>query len=157
MTTTAPTSPNPRRRWLQFSLRTLMVVMLVFGCGFGWFAYKIKRAREQREVVKAIEKLGGYINERTTSGGVAWATVTWLGRLAGEDLASDVTMLALSETQVTDAGLEQLRGLTQLCLLDLCNTEVEAGLAHLTGLTQLESRTSVTPWSPTPDWCISVA
>jgi hypothetical protein len=31
-----------------------MVVMLVFGCGFGWFAYKIKRAREQREVVKGL-------------------------------------------------------------------------------------------------------
>ena len=95
----APTTPKPCRRWLQVSLRTMMVLMLTFGCGFGWFAYKIKRAREQREVVKAIEKLGGYINERTTSGGVAWATVTWLGRLAEEDLASDVTMLALSETQ----------------------------------------------------------
>lgn len=36
---TVPTAtPKPRRRWLQFSLRTLLVLMLVFGCGFGWLA-----------------------------------------------------------------------------------------------------------------------
>ena len=34
-------SQKPRRRWPQFSLRTLMVLMLVFGCGFGWLVSKI--------------------------------------------------------------------------------------------------------------------
>jgi hypothetical protein len=30
MTTTAPTTiPKPRRRWLQFSLRTLLVLILI--------------------------------------------------------------------------------------------------------------------------------
>ncbi len=33
MTTTAPETPKPRRRWLQFSLRTLMLLMLVLGVG----------------------------------------------------------------------------------------------------------------------------
>jgi hypothetical protein len=33
--TTGPTSPKPRRRWFQYSLRTLLVLMLAFGCGFG--------------------------------------------------------------------------------------------------------------------------
>jgi hypothetical protein len=46
--TTAPTPPKPRHRWLQFSLRTMMVVVLVFRCGMGWFAYKLKQARRQR-------------------------------------------------------------------------------------------------------------
>lgn len=27
---------RPRRRWFQFSLKTLLVMMLVFGCGLGW-------------------------------------------------------------------------------------------------------------------------
>ena len=34
-----------RRRWLQFSLRTLLVLMLVFGAGFGWLAHEIQHAR----------------------------------------------------------------------------------------------------------------
>ena len=38
MTTAPTTTPKPKRRWLQFSLRTLMVVMVVFGTGLGWFA-----------------------------------------------------------------------------------------------------------------------
>ena len=37
VTTTAPTTTTPRRRWLQFSLRTMLVLMVVVGCGFGWF------------------------------------------------------------------------------------------------------------------------
>ena len=48
VTTTAPISPKPRRPWLQFRLRTMLVIVLVFGCGMGWFAYKLKQARRQR-------------------------------------------------------------------------------------------------------------
>lgn len=35
MTTTPPIIPTPRRRWLQFSLRTMMALVLVIGCGLG--------------------------------------------------------------------------------------------------------------------------
>ena len=37
-----PVKATPCRRWLQFSLRTPLV--LVFGYGRGWLAYEIKRA-----------------------------------------------------------------------------------------------------------------
>ena len=41
---------------------------------------------------------------------------------------------------MTDAGLEHLKGLTQLHSLDLGGTKVtDAGLEHLKGLAQLES------------------
>ena len=41
---------------------------------------------------------------------------------------------------MTDAGLEHLKGLTQLQSLCLGNTKVtDAGLEHLKGLTQLQS------------------
>ena len=54
MTTAPTTTPKPKRRWLQFSLRTLMVVMVVFGTGLGWFAHEVHQARQQREALKAI-------------------------------------------------------------------------------------------------------
>ena len=41
---------------------------------------------------------------------------------------------------MTDAGLEHLKGLTQVQSLNLSQTEVtDAGLKHLKGLTQLQS------------------
>ena len=47
--------------------------------------------------------------------------------------------LSLGEAQVTDAGLVHLRGLTQLQDLSLYLTQVtDAGLVHLKGLTQLQ-------------------
>jgi hypothetical protein len=48
--------------------------------------------------------------------------------------------LELRNTEVTDAGLEYLKGFNQLEQLNLENTEVtDAGLKYLNGLIQLES------------------
>jgi hypothetical protein len=33
----SPTTPKPRRRWLQFSLRTMLVLVLILGCGLACF------------------------------------------------------------------------------------------------------------------------
>jgi len=62
VTTTAPTTTIPLRRWLRFSLRTLIVLMLVLGAGLGWFAREVQKARAQREAATAIEKLGGSVD-----------------------------------------------------------------------------------------------
>ena len=43
MTTAPTTTPKPRRRWLQFSLRTVMVLVLVLGAGFGWLSHQVDR------------------------------------------------------------------------------------------------------------------
>ena len=109
MTASPTPTPKPRRRWLQFSLRTLLVLMLAFACGFGWLAYKIERAREQREAVVAIEELGGIADCGPTSGGMIRTAVAWVGKLLGEDLFVDVRAVSLDDTQVTDAGLKHLR------------------------------------------------
>ena len=68
-------------------------------------------------------------------------------------------MAWLDGTKVTDAGLEHLKGLTQLHKLGLNNTKVsDAGLEHLNGLTQLQmagaspARTSAMPgWNTSKD------
>ncbi len=46
------------RRWLQFSLRTFLIVLTV-GCL--WLGSKVERARKQREAVEAIEAVGGVV------------------------------------------------------------------------------------------------
>ena len=79
MSTTAPTTPKPRRRWLQFSLRTLMVLMLVLGCGLSWLAREVQQARAQREAAKAIGKLGGRVSCLPPTGGMVRTAVAWVG------------------------------------------------------------------------------
>jgi hypothetical protein len=47
-------------------------------------------------------------------------------------------LLAVSETQVTDQGLQHLARLTRLEKLDLSDTKItDPGLVHLAGLTEL--------------------
>ena len=52
-------TPKPRRHCLQFSLRAMMVLVLVVSVAWGWFACKLKQAREQWAAIDAIRSLGG--------------------------------------------------------------------------------------------------
>jgi hypothetical protein len=48
------TTLKPKRRWYQFSMRTLLVVMVVFVVGVGWVCYRVRRAQTNRDRVVAI-------------------------------------------------------------------------------------------------------
>ena len=88
--------------------------------------------REQREAVTAIEKLGGSVYWKPASGGMIRTAVGWVGESLGEDLSVDVRVVYLKSTPVTDAGLQHLRGLTQLQELSLHSTQVtDAGVNDL--------------------------
>ena len=58
----------PARRWYQFSLRTLLIVMTLFTVGVGGLGGRMHQARRHRdrvaaddEAVAAFEKLGGSV------------------------------------------------------------------------------------------------
>ena len=160
MTMTPPTPAKPRRRWLQFSLRTLLVLMLVAGAGVGWFAHEVRQTRAHREAVKAAEN-ARKVADMARMEAETQTMAAERQRMAAERAADEATMAArkavaetaeseiqklggrvtgldLSATKVTDAGLVHLEGLTQLQTLNLGATSItDAGLAHLEGLTQL--------------------
>jgi hypothetical protein len=146
MTTNAPPNPTTRRRWLQFSLRTLMVLVLLASVAMSWLAVKMQRAKRQREAANRIVKLGGsvtYDYEVDASGQRIPNTnapgPTWLRRLLGQDFFADVVQANLDSTEVTDAELEFLNGLPRLRWLNLFNTQVtDAGLKHLEPLGYLQ-------------------
>ena len=76
MTTDQPTTSNPRRRWFQYSLRTLFVLVTVLCV---WLAVTVERVRKQREAVEAIEALGGQVYyEYQSSGGQEPPGPKWL-------------------------------------------------------------------------------
>src|SRR4051794_14492552 len=48
----------PRRRWLQFSLRTLLIVISLFA---GWLAVQVNRAHRSQAAIAAIRQFGGQV------------------------------------------------------------------------------------------------
>lgn len=102
--------------------RTLLVVLL-FGCfvacvQLGW---AVEPNAEQAKAVAEIEELDGKVT------------------IDDKNPGKPVIGVAFSNRKVTDAGLEHLKGLTQLQHLILQNTKItDAGLEHLKGLTQLQ-------------------
>lgn len=131
MTMNDSNPPKPKRRWYQFSLRKLLVVMVVFGVCLG---IRARQARTNRERVAAVEEAvdwiwlcGGQCDERHED----LRSPTWLEQLFDDPGGPDdpvavlvVTDVILSKTKVTDAGLEHLTGLTKLERLYLNDTKV---------------------------------
>jgi len=138
MTTEPSTTPKPRRCWLQYSLRTMMVLMLGFGCGLGWLAREVHQVRAQRVAAERIAELGGRVNWEAASGDIMRTAVTQLGQLSGQAISEDVVAV-IGEFRLGDEGLAYVHALKHLKALLLYDTPVSnAGLAHLRGLTRLE-------------------
>jgi Leucine-rich repeat (LRR) protein len=151
-----------KRRWFQFSLRTLLIVTLVVAIPCAWVGRKIERKRRERAAVALIENLGGHVvYNYQTDGTREPFGPAWLRELLGKDFFSEVDRirlmsvtddvlqqlkqfgelrsLLLDGSGITDPGLEHLEGLTHLSDLNLSRTAItDAGLAHLAGLADLE-------------------
>ncbi|MBI1901071.1 MAG: hypothetical protein HYS13_08170 [Planctomycetia bacterium] len=53
--------PRRRPRWLRFSLRTLLVLMLLLSVALAWLRVEMKRAQEQAAMVRRIREMGGTV------------------------------------------------------------------------------------------------
>lgn len=67
-----------RRRWLQFSLRGLLIVLTI-GCM--WLGWEVERARRQHRAIDAIENVGGVVLYGPRRNPDAWETQSDLFRL----------------------------------------------------------------------------
>ncbi|MCY2990028.1 MAG: hypothetical protein NTY19_19465 [Planctomycetota bacterium] len=117
--TNAPTTiSKPQRRWFQFSLRTMLIVMLLAGSGMGWFAHRLKQASRQREAVAAIQKLGGAVAYDCELRGEGAPGPVWLRQRLGDDFFTNVTWVNLGRTQVAAETMEQLQQALPNCEID---------------------------------------
>ena len=142
-------APKMKLRWYQYSLRSLMLLMLLSCLAMSWVATKIKQGQQQKAAVEEIEKLGGQVTydyEQDSAGATSEPPgPAWLRKLLGDDTFRNVTMVdfnfnaASQQPAVGDAGLENLKALTKLRSLNLCLTKVsDAGLVNVAGLTRLQ-------------------
>ena len=156
-------SPKPKRRWYQFSLRTLMLLVLAVGMVFGWIGIRMRRAHTNRQAIAAAEKALAEICER---GGmligdesgffvsyVPNRSITRLGLLfddPGDPHDPEAEwFISIAYLAATDAGLEDLRGLLEdpkeplkaelISIYSLGSPRgiTDAGLKHLKGVTDL--------------------
>jgi hypothetical protein len=141
-----PDNAEPRRRWNQFSLRTLLIGVTLAGCGLGWLGIKIREARQQQAAVAAIEKAGGFVEYdylfgSQPDGGRSprLSGPAWLHSVLGDDFFRNVVSVDHRGRSFGDADMAQLRGLTQLRRFGLCGARItDAGLEYLTELTKLQ-------------------
>ncbi len=125
---------RPWRRFLRFSVRGLVVVVLLVG---GWLGWIVRSARIQRDAVAAIRKVEGLVDYdwewcdgNHIPDGKPWAPES-LVQLLGVDYFGHVTSVGFG-SQESDATLVHVGCLTQLEELNLNQSSVsDAGLQHL--------------------------
>ena len=121
---------KPKRRWYQFSLSSLLVLMTAIAIGpGGWILYEQQQARRQKTAVELLSK----------SGGEVYARPVWVWSLLERGSPGHVVGIALRDRQTADAGAAPLADLSDLIWLDLNDTNIsDSGLAHLANLRQLK-------------------
>jgi|SRR6185295_10831747 len=132
-----PVVSTPHRRWLRFSLRSLLLLVLVLAVSFAWMIHK---AKEQGIAVAALTKMGCQCEVAYDKAGNRPATVLeWFRWVVGEEEPRSVNWVRCSGSQITDTDLVHLNGLSRLKVLNLEGSHItDAGLVNLQGLTHLE-------------------
>ena len=134
-------------RWrLQFSIRSLLVLVVAVALPCSWVAVEMKKAREQAAAVEAIVGLGGIVEDHDLEVDANGRFVpprqpsepAWLRKVLGNRFFTEVVVVKLSKIQGTDVPLANIVGLSQLKRLSLDRTQLtDAGLEQLTRLPQL--------------------
>ena len=125
-------TPKPKRRFLRFTLRSLLLLMLVVCVALGW---KVERARKQRDAVNWVQKFGGSVDYdyQIDDNGRPIPNAEppgpkWLLKQLGIDFFDDVVSVNLTKaTQVSDVS--PLAWLTSLERLYLNRMPVKIGRA----------------------------
>jgi Leucine-rich repeat (LRR) protein len=131
--------PTALRRSLNWSLRSLLLLMLLLSLPLGWQA---NRVRNQRAARAEVERLGGYVLPGP-NGDPFEPEPLWLREHFGNDLFDDIVTVSLYGTAATDADVASIVSkLPKLQELNLSRTQISdqslAAVAKLTKLVELE-------------------
>ena len=143
------TARNPRRRWLQISLRSMLAITTLICV---WLAVQVNNARRQRDAVTAIEAVGGRvtydyelnaIGERIRqSNGVRVPGPEWLRRILGQHYFCNVVYVDRfpeRSQEVTDDLVKQIGDLADVRFLYLteCVNVTDNGIEYPNSLRAL--------------------
>lgn len=130
--------PTKPRRWLRYSLRTLLVTVTL-ACV--WLGMVVNRAEQQRRTVAALRALGNQVEYDTpyTHPLGEPSNWRWLRSWIGNDYFDNVTYASLRHG-VDDKLLQRVRYLRGVKHLDINGPVVtDEGMAAIAGVASLES------------------
>ena len=121
----ATSKPRPRR-WLRYSIRSLLLLVLALSIWLGWMA---NRAARQRHAAQALEQIGAKIfYEHSWPNQFDKRVPAWVLNTIGEDWFYDVVGVSFSFPSFTDAELQaampHLHELSNLNVLFLDGTKL---------------------------------
>lgn len=146
--------PNPRRRCLQFSLRTLLIVVTLLAVACGWLGSKIEAKRRERATVSLIKRVGGSVCYDFQRTGVArsWQVLraepfgpAWLRSLLGENFFSEIDFVGLApragaDDAALDSALQSLEQMPRLQFLYFSGKQFgDERIEKLASLSQVKS------------------
>ena len=134
-------------RWrFQFSIRSLLVLVMVVAVPFSWLAVEIRAAREQKAVVKEIRERHGrahydYQGDKYDVRQSGPCEPSWFSDLFGEDFCHEVRWVEELSLDTTDEDLARIaRQFPHLRRIDLNFCRItDAGLRHVAALRELEA------------------
>jgi hypothetical protein len=112
---TEPPKPDPpkrKRRWYQFSLRTLLIVVTLLAVPLSYVGWQAKIVRERRSVADEITQHGGFVHWASTITDNSqpklvisprlnikppYPNVSWLRRLLGDDYVLVIISAGMSD------------------------------------------------------------
>ena len=134
-------------RWqFQFSIRSLLVLVVAVAVPFSWLAVERMEAAKQGNLVEWVRKSSGsvqYDYEFDASNNflrnASPSAPSWLFELLGTDFFANIATVSLHDSEISDVDLELLARLNRLRALYLERTNVtDVGLEKLKGLTELQ-------------------
>ena len=153
MTDTHTTPEKPRRRWLRFSLRGLMIVVLLMCVPLAWIAQKYSRMRIEDAVVAEILSADGtviYPYQKTSSPNGGFAKdpsqpapgPKWLREHLGENIFASVHCVWLLTDKFGDELVARLPQLDDLEVLSLRSSSLtDSSVDSLLKVSRLEELT----------------
>ena len=130
-----------RRRWRQFSLKSLLFLTFIVAVACAWLAARREEKRREWATVESLRKNGVYIaydwQEEKLKEPYGPA---WLRRLLGDNFFSTALKAGVRGPQQADSALEQLARITSIRSLMVSDAPqlTAGGFAHLAALKQLE-------------------
>jgi hypothetical protein len=136
--------PKIKYSFLQYDLRTLLLLALVVASFSSWYGILFRRSEETVNQISRLEAKFEGVECREYGKGLTSLNFSKCKKeLTDADLVelvncTQLDMLVLPKCSITDAGLTNLQGLKELSFLSIESEKVtDAGLAHLEGLTKI--------------------
>jgi hypothetical protein len=135
---------TPKRRWLQFRLKTIFVLVVIVAVPCMWLKSKMERKHKERAAVAEIKRLGGhvYYDWQIPDPDEEPPGPVWLRKLFGDDYFSSVWYVEILRTQfddgwlvhqVNDEWLVHLEPLSDLTAVCIPNAKItDTGVQYLT-------------------------